>query len=701
MGIINQLDMSVANLIAAGEVVERPASVIKELLENSIDAGATDITVEIKNGGVTFMRVSDNGNGMSRDDAQLCLSRHATSKIRSAEDLDGIMTLGFRGEALAAISSVSKLRIMTRKKSQSEGTIVESEYGKILSVADSGCRAGTTMIVEELFSNTPARRKFLKSDRAEAMAIAAVIEKIAISSPKVSIKYIQDNVQKMMTSGNGKLYDTLYSIFGREFAAKLIAVDSMSDGITVRGYIGRPDNVRANRNFENFFINSRYVKSKTAGAALEQAFSSYLESDKFPTCVLFIDIHPAFVDVNVHPTKLEIKFSNERAVFDAVYIAVKNAVCNDKSRNDMYFEREDIPDDATKTLNTFTPVYDRLDPPPSPEQLKIDDILPPKIEFVSEKAIDRTPFDDVSVVSGESSIGDIGQTASRTQEITKAGDRDKNIVSFLSECRSITDFEEKESGVTAQVDSSGAYGRYSGSIGGIPDNSKPKSYEFPTEQHNTEAVAVTDGLKSAEVGRQENQNKIYYKYLGIVFNTYIIIEYENKMLMIDKHAAHERILFEKMRKYRDGEDKYSQILLVPMRLSFTREEIACAESFADEIRSVGFDYEIDYPASCISLTVIPGGIEESIAFGLFSEVVSGIGEGKGTPGVSRAIFFEKSLYQASCKAALKGGNDDGEEHMRYIVESLLGDPKIRYCPHGRPVMFEMTQSTIEHRFKRT
>ena len=328
MGKINVLDTQVANLIAAGEVVERPASAVKELLENAIDAGAGKITLEIKNGGISLIRVTDDGCGMTKDDALVCVKRHATSKISCAADLDGIATLGFRGEALAAISSVSKMRIMTRTKNSPTGIIIEFNAGNPVSVEEAGCPEGTSVIVEELFSNVPARRKFLKRDAAETAAVAAVAEKIALSRPDISLRFIADGNLRFLTAGDGKLADVIYAVLGRDFAKKLAPVHDMTEGVSVSVFIGTPENCRGNRNYENFFINGRYVRCKTACAALEQAFSSYIPSDKYPACVICLEINPAFVDVNVHPQKMEVKFSNERPVFNAVYCAVRNTLMN-------------------------------------------------------------------------------------------------------------------------------------------------------------------------------------------------------------------------------------------------------------------------------------------------------------------------------------------------------------------------------------
>ena len=341
MGKINQLSFAVANLIAAGEVVDRPASVVKELLENSIDAGADNITVEIKHGGVSLIRVTDNGCGISKDDLPLAVKRHATSKISGAEDLDSIITLGFRGEALAAISAVSDVKIISKTKDTDFGYLLLSTPTGGVDVSEVGCADGTTVLVENLFLNVPARRKFLKKDVTEAIAVSAVVEKVALSRPGIAFTYIIDGQRRFSTSGDGKIKNTVYAVLGRDFASRLVEVRSEYDGISVYGFIGRSDNCRANRNMQNFFINGRYVKSKTATAAIEQAYTSYIAEGKFPVCVLFIDISPFSVDVNVHPAKLEVKFSNEKAVFEAVYYAVKSAMDTHTAKSEFVFPSEE------------------------------------------------------------------------------------------------------------------------------------------------------------------------------------------------------------------------------------------------------------------------------------------------------------------------------------------------------------------------
>ncbi|MBR5124768.1 MAG: DNA mismatch repair endonuclease MutL, partial [Clostridia bacterium] len=357
MGQIQVLSFEVANLIAAGEVVDRPASAIKEMMENSIDAGAKHITVEIQNGGVTFMRVTDDGCGMSAEDLPMAIRRHATSKIKNAEDLDGILTLGFRGEALAAISSVSDMRIMSKRPEDEMGAMLEIKGGQMVGISERGCRDGTTIIVENLFGNVPARRKFLKRDATESMAVSANVERVALSHPEIAVRLIVDGVTKLETAGDGQLRSAIWAVFGKDFASRLIPLDSEHEGIRITGFIGRSDNVKANRNGQNFFINNRFIRSRTAQAALEQAFVSYLPPEKYPCCVMNIHLNPARVDVNVHPAKLEVKFSNEKPVFEAVYYATRQALEQNVTRPEFAApEKKPIAPGGGRVSDMTTPI---------------------------------------------------------------------------------------------------------------------------------------------------------------------------------------------------------------------------------------------------------------------------------------------------------------------------------------------------------
>lgn len=649
MGIINQLDFKVANLIAAGEVVDRPASAVKELLENAIDAGAKNITVELKRGGVSFIRITDDGCGMSEEDVSVCILRHATSKIKYATDLDGITTLGFRGEALAAISAVSKLRIMTRPHEADMGTVLVSEGGTVTSVTSAGCQVGTTVIVEELFANVPARRKFLKRDVSEGMACCAVVEKIALSHPEISFKLITDGQLRYMTDGKGDLYATIYAVLGREFSKKLIRVETLMEGISVYGFIGQPDNVRSNRNFQNYFINGRYVRSRTAMSAMEQAYESFIPNDKFPCCVLNIKIHPAFVDVNVHPTKLEVKFSDEKKIFDAVYCAARNALENSVHRPEMKIEPSSLSYEDIRLKNAFVPIYDHADKVLSqkPEQ---------KVFFEPEERPSETPEQETVYIAESEPEKD-----------------------FSVEVKMPVIIEEPK---VFTVESA-------------PKENETE--EIPKEEKENVPITYSETPLTRKV---EKSAIPYYKIIGEAFNSYVFIELADKMLMIDKHAAHERIIFEQMKRNMQKGDVSYQMLMFPIELTLSPNEFAAIEDNDEDIRSIGFDYEKNARSYTLSVTGIPAQLTEEAARDMLEILAQQLSLGMGDTTITRNSFLERALYQASCKAAIKAGRIEDSHHVKWICDNLLSLPDIKFCPHGRPVAIELTKKEMEKQFKR-
>ncbi len=663
MGNIQVLDISVANLIAAGEVVDRPASVVKELLENSIDAQSTIITVEIKRGGVTYIRVSDNGCGMHRDDLPIALKRHATSKIREARDLDSILTLGFRGEALAAISSVSTIRIMTKRAEDKDGSYILAEQGVVTESGVSQAPNGTTITVEELFSNVPARRKFLKSDMAESMAVCAVVEKIALSHPEISIRFIVDNNIKFSTSGDKKLQNAIYAVLGRDFAKRLIALEHRTDGIQIDGYIGAPDQVKSNRNYENFFINGRYIKSRTAMAALEQAFHSYIPSEKFPCCVLNIGLHPAFVDVNVHPTKLEVKFSNERMVFDAIYSAVRSALLQKIERPQLKFgESTAISADDMKYTAAFVPLYDKMQNDASDEevltQMKIEDTAP---QILSPNE---------SVAPAQMSIPMPAPTAATEAPRTTPTE---TATPAFSDPLSEQDYTQLLSDIP------------------ILSKEPPMRAETSQPKINFNVTPVP----------RKRITPPPFQILGVAFHSYVFVEVEQKVLVVDKHAAHERILFEQLKENMALEHPNAQMLFIPLEWELDAQELAAAIDYQDEIQKLGFSYRCNEKMRTVSVQEIPLSLGIEQAKELLCELFSKMHQGTGNIALSKEILYEQILYQASCKAAVKAGRIDDIEHIRWICQELLSLPDIKFCPHGRPVAFEMSKQDLERQFKRT
>jgi len=673
MGYINVLEQHVANLIAAGEVVERPASVVKELLENSIDAGATKVTVEIKNGGVSFIRITDNGKGMEPDDVPVCIKRHATSKIHDANDLDAINTLGFRGEALAAISSVSKLRILTKTADSQLGTSLISENGNISSIEEIGCPSGTTVIVEELFANVPARRKFLKRDITEGQAVAAVVEKIALSHPEIAIKLISDGNIKFSTAGDGVLLSTIYEVLGKDYAKQLIKVDEISDGIEIRGYIGTPDYVRGNRNNQNFFLNGRYIKSSTLTAAIEQGFSSYIAPERFPCCVLNIIIHPAFVDVNVHPTKLEVRFSNERLVFNALYCAVRNAIQNNPKRPEL------VNDSVKRTSdNLFSSDFDLA--------MKTDQKSAEAEAESREKAKLRYTQIDIGRAEIErntvtvSNIPEINGPSHKSAETAENPQISYANTPLSSENSATVKNENETIDITVPAD------------------------EIKYTRESTEAD-IPNEVVTAQPSTQEFTDngviKPTYKITGVAFDCYIFVEMEDKMLIIDKHAAHERIIFEELRANMKSTVKTSQMMLIPISLSLSREEYAAVYEYAEEIKSTGFDFVTGNSGESVEMFMIPSILDGTEAATVFTKMAGELADSTGNASLNKDKIYEKALYQASCKAAMKGGVSNEKEHIQWLCDKIISLPDIKYCPHGRPVAFEMTKRQFENRFGRT
>ena len=687
MGKINLLSFEVANLIAAGEVVDRPASAIKEMMENSIDAGAKRITVEVQNGGSTFMRVSDDGCGMEPEDLPLAIRRHATSKIETAADLDGICTLGFRGEALAAISSVSRMRIISKTKDANFGAVLEVDCGEIVSLYEQGCSDGTTIIIEDLFANVPARRKFLKRDVTETAAITASVERVALSHPEIAFKLITDGQMRLETAGDGKLMSAIYSVFGRDFASKLISVSGEYEGIRVEGFIGRSDNVKGNRNYQNFYINKRYIKSKTASAALEQAFSSYLPSERFPVCVLFISMNPGRVDVNVHPAKLEVKFSNEKIVFESVYYAVKQALEGNIVRPQMQMAKQT----GMKMSDSFVPVGrgESL----KARQISIDtpkptESIPQSVEITpdasSNKGFATAKVDTQRVVPPEKMtareyleryVNEIKNSAKKKSEDTQRA------VDIIVDAKKST-HNEQQVAPTLQV------------VAPAPEAPKSVATEVPEKVSTPETPAP-----KAQAPEAPLTLSVSWRLAGEVFNSYIIVEVGEKILLVDKHAAHERIIFEKLKANMYSSEISSQLLMLPIEIMLMSDEVSTIEEYRSEIEAVGFEFTTS--KNTVYVNALPVGIEQGAVSDMFAVIADRIKNGTGNISVTRNILFEKALYQASCKAAIKAGREYTEADNQWIINQLKAIPDITVCPHGRPVAMELSKKNIDRQFERT
>lgn len=706
MGVINVLDKHVAELIAAGEVVERPASVIKELIENSIDAGAKNITVEIKNGGTTFMRVADDGCGIWKDDIKVAFLRHATSKVKLESDLDCISTLGFRGEALASICAVSRLQLITRNKNEDIGTCYEINGGEEVSFDDAGCPIGTTFVIRDLFYNIPARAKFLKKDISEGNAVSNIIDKTALSHPEIAFTYIRDGKQALKTFGDGKLLSAIYSVFGRDFANGLIPVEYQLDAIKVYGYVSKPQNSRPNRNMQNFFINGRYVKTRTAMAAVEEAFKGSVMVGKYPSCVLNIEVPFEMIDVNVHPAKIEVRFINERPVFDTVYHAIKSSLLKNDSRKNASF-RTDTVFNEIKDSRKFNPFRNA---PAIFNKSTANTADAQKQEYSPKSKNEFNPFDEINYVSSPKTeekiinqnnddnnlLSEKRKTSKINIDSLKIADSDKPFDIYSKKAIN-NSYRENKSDALKNIS------KKSNEQKSAPN--KKTEYEIQQdavissgEEPVTENVSdnkTNDNKNEAYTELIIEQNAVDIKYIGEAFSTYIIAEKNGKeILFIDKHAAHERMIYEKLKAEKAG--AFSQLLLQPVTVTLGKEEYDAAINNLNMFSECSFEVD-DFGNSTVIVRSAPQYIDASEIPDCIAEMADYIAKGKND------IFTEKMewfYHNVACRSAVKAGNKSTPQELIELVKKLEENPQIKYCPHGRPVCIVMKKSEIERQFGR-
>lgn len=682
-GRIHLLPRALADLIAAGEVVERPASVVKELVENAIDAGADKITIEIKNGGVSYMRVTDNGCGMSREDAARAFLRHATSKLHTAEELAGIATLGFRGEALAALAAVARVELMTKEKGAVSGTLLRVAASDISEPEDAGCPEGTTLVVRDLFFNTPARQKFLKKEVTEAAQVAAAVDRAALANPGIAFRFFKDGREELTTAGDGSLQNVVYQIYGRELCAKMVPVDYTMDKITVRGFAGRPEASRPNRNMQNFFLNGRYVKSRVFTAALEEAMKNSVMTERFPLCVLNVQIDPRLVDINVHPAKLEVKFTYERPVYDAVYFAVQSALRADDSRAEfrlaggagrVHIPRD--PDPGERAKQTFL----RMAAADYREQI---------LDAGREKTARSTPARP-GIEREESGEGvEAPAVAYRTERGAQPRrvDLDVRYSDYVTE-----ESERPRPQMIPQA--AGSDVPASEAESAAERTESPAAAETEQKAAGQEKTAAVPGRTAPDEHTQEQPEELSFRVVGELYRTYIIVELESEMLLIDKHAAQERIHFERLRAARQAPEM--QALLAPVPVQLERAEYATVLSHLGDFEQLGFSIE-DFGGGSVLVRAVPMDISGQDAAALVVEIAGKIASG--AKEIEPAIYDEL-LHSIACKAAMKGGQKNAPEDLENLVRQLLAMPDIRYCPHGRPVAVATSKSQIERQFMR-
>ena len=637
MSQIKILSKDISELIAAGEVIERPASVIKELIENSIDAGAEHITVEIKKGGTVFMRITDDGCGMEYEDVPTAFLRHATSKISEKNDLEHIMTLGFRGEALASVSAVSKVDVITKRKGDEYGThyITEGSYEKLYE--KTGCPEGTTIIIRDLFFNVPVRRNFMKKDVTEGNAVSRIVHKTALSHPEVAFKFIRDGKLEFNSSGDGNIYSAIYAVYGKDFANDMVAVSYSSDGVQIGGFVIKPLYAKSNRTFQNFFVNGRYVKSLICQVALESAYNNMLMTGKFPACILTLNVNPATVDVNIHPSKAEVRFSDEKKISDSVYFAIKNAFLDKGLSYEFKFSKssDEIPDEP-KTEN-FSSIFTKPEDVEKAEQK------------LSVQIDERKNIPEIPVRYNDDRI-DVKRTINKDVFIEPEED----------------------------------------------DNDVPEKIEG-FSYINTSSFSHSENNEKADVQEKlpeliETEKKIHV--IGEAFKNYIMAEADDNIIMIDKHAAHERVIFEKLKS--ENCRQYMQMLISEYKILLSNEQFSEMETNSGSLLNMGFMFDYSQKPYII-LKGVPDFLKELDMEEIIPEIAENFVLCKHNP---ETHAIDDILHTMACKSAIKANDKNDISELQKLAEIVYNSENIRHCPHGRPVMFTMTKNNIERQFKR-
>ncbi len=640
------LNQETIDKIAAGEVVERPSSVVKELVENAIDAKATAITVEIKEGGISFIRITDNGCGIEKKQVPIAFLRHSTSKIRSVEDLLNIHSLGFRGEALSSIAAVAQVELITKTYDELTGTRYVIEGSKEVADEEIGAPDGTTFIVRNLFYNVPARRKFLKTAQTEGGYISDLMERMALSHPDVSFKFINNGQTKLHTSGNGNEKDLIYHIYGRDITASILKVEQQTELFQIRGFIGKPMVSRGNRNYENYFINGRYIKSALLSKAVEEAYKGFLMQHQYPFCVLYFDIHSDLLDVNVHPTKMELRFSQNEQIYRLLYEIIRNTLTH----------KDFIPEVPVEEKKTAA-APEIKEPAPEPFEVR-------RLNEIRKAVAADSPYEPKYPSYTKKSSTDV--FFSRMKQNTKSPLTAKEESLFAKPLASAPETEDvsKEDSV-----------------------SMVREPDIPYMQQTLEQIDSHFLTKDA---------RKKHKIIGQLFDTYWLVEFEDKLFVIDQHAAHEKVLYEKTMKKVREQLFSSQAVSPPIILSLNQEEIAAMERYQDELTRFGYEIE-PFGGKEYAITAIPADFSDIDMRSMFLELLNDFTElsGKTTP----ELILEK-VASMSCKAAVKGNNRLSRAEIETLIDELLQLDNPYNCPHGRPTIISMSKYEIEKKFKR-
>jgi len=713
--IINILDKATAELIAAGEVVERPSSVVKELVENSIDAGAKKILVEIKNGGTTYIRVTDNGCGISREDVKKAFLRHATSKIKTGDDLNAIYSLGFRGEALASISMVSRVELLTKRPEDETGTLYKIEGGEEVSIDDAGCPDGTTFVINDLFYNVPARMKFLKRDVSEGNNVADIVERLALSHPEISFRMLRDGKETLFTAGDGDLLSAIRGVLGKVFATRLLKVDYEREGIRVSGYISSPFDSRKSRSMQIFFVNGRYVKSATASAGITKAYESCMASGRYPACVLNIDFPAECSDVNVHPAKTEIRFIDERPVFEAIYFGAKSVIERSNIRPEFTinqgigrshpFKKAENPLEVRKKLEqqklNFIPKEDEefnREFEGTPDQKPDENTLKrttEEREDLGKYAVEE-PLPEYNPHAASEMKRDDTFPEQTEERISKI--QNTPIDEYYKNSRQNVEFELKEPTPAPKnvndVDIDVV----------VDDNIKPIQKTIPAKETYTEKTPELSPVEEVyvapiktEIQKSEpkKDEKVIppLKVVGELFNTYVMVEVGEKVLMIDKHAAHERILYERLLETRG--DEPAQYVL-PLQISLTKTEHALMLDNADTLSKMGIEVE-DFGGGNLVVRSIPMISEPTDVKSIVEEIAQSLSDGCYLPDDANK---KRIFHSIACRAAVKAGDEISHKDILTLARAIISDNSLKTCPHGRPVAIWITKYQLEKQFGR-
>lgn len=659
---IQVLDQITIDKIAAGEVIERPASIVKELVENSIDAKAASVTVEIQDGGISLIRVTDNGSGIEREDIRNAFLRHSTSKIRKVEDLAHIASLGFRGEALSSISAVTRTELITKTKEDTFGTRYVIEGGVEQSLEDAGAPDGTTFLVRQLFYNVPARRKFLKTPMTEAGHVQDLLMRLALSHPEVAFTFINNGQTKMRTSGNGKLKDVIYSIYGREAAANLIELDYSMDGLVMKGYLGKPVITRGNRNFENYFVNGRYVKNAMLSKAIEDAYKDFLMQHKFPFVVIHFQVDGEKIDVNVHPTKMEMRFQRQQDVYNIVYEGVHRTL----------LEPELIPQveaPAPKVISqpkSESPFLLKPKTAPQPMEKKPEEKEEPHDEaYFMKKMKERV----LSYHQRNSSA-----EVSKKEQIFRPQAQAERIKDALARAKEVEKQPQKQAEEQPEL-----------------------IRETPVYETKPVTEEKAEQLNLFEEHLLKREKKAEYKLIGQVFETYWLVEFENSLYIIDQHAAHERVLYERTLKEMKNREFTAQYLSPPIILSLSMQEAQVLNENMDRFTRIGFEIE-PFGGEEYAVRAIPDNLFGIAKKELLLEMLDNLADGISTSMTPELI--DEKVASMSCKAAVKGNNRLSAQEADALIGELLLLENPYHCPHGRPTIIAMTQRELEKKFKR-